>query len=57
VRITGTAGQRYAVERAAALPGNWTQIGTADNTNGTAEFLDTPRDGGPRFYRSRLTGP
>ena len=57
LRITGTTGQRYAVERSSALPSDWLEIGNVENTAGTAEFLDTSADSGPRFYRCRLPLP
>ena len=57
VRITGTMGQRYAIERTGALPSGWMEIGNAENMTGTAEFLDTSGDNVQKFYRCRLTLP
>ena len=57
VRITGTVGQRYAIERAVNSLSGWLEIGNADNAAGIAEFLDTSGDSGQKFYRSRLLLP
>jgi hypothetical protein len=57
VRITGTVGQRYAIERTSALPTGWMEISSVENVTGTAEFLDTSGDSGQKFYRCRLPLP
>ena len=57
VRITGTVGQRYAIERAVNSLSGWLEIGNADNATGVAEFLDASGDTGQKFYRCRLLLP
>jgi uncharacterized repeat protein (TIGR03803 family) len=57
VRIGGTVGQRYAIERAAGLFSGWVEIGSVENMTGTAEFLDTTGDSGQRFYRCQFHLP
>lgn len=57
VRINGTRGQSYSIERAGTLPSGWLEIGNAENLTGAAEFLDTSGDSGQKFYRCRLLLP
>jgi uncharacterized repeat protein (TIGR03803 family) len=57
VRLAGRVGQRYTIERTAALPSGWMDIGSVDNSTGTADFLDTSGDSGQTLYRCRLTLP
>lgn len=57
VRITGKAGQRYAIERADTLLSQWVEVTQIENLTGVAEFPD-PTDGhAQRFYRCRLVLP
>jgi uncharacterized repeat protein (TIGR03803 family) len=54
MRIAGTTGQRYAIERADTPLSSWLEIGQAQNVTGVAEFLDSSAGPGQQFYRSRL---
>jgi uncharacterized repeat protein (TIGR03803 family) len=57
VRISGTAGQRYAIERTGPLQSGWSEMGNAENLTGTAEYLDASGESEQRFYRCRLLFP
>jgi uncharacterized repeat protein (TIGR03803 family) len=57
IRITGKAGQRYAIDRASADLSAWLEIGQAQNQNGIAEFLDPSNADNQQFYRCRLNLP
>jgi uncharacterized repeat protein (TIGR03803 family) len=57
LRITGTIGQRYAVERADTLQSTWLEIAQAENLTGVAEFVDPTEGHAQRFYRCRLLLP
>jgi hypothetical protein len=52
VKFTGSAGGVYTIERAAALDGTWTPIGSITvGDDGTATFMDNAPLSGAAFYR------